>query len=134
MRGTTVRSPNRRKPTNKERVSPPSGLDWPTLVQQAIYIGSPEHKTRPFGHFRTGQLRANGASKCPNNLNDPDEITGWLRDALEKGDMGGDWEENYPHLVWVRRGDHRFEGRLVNRVLGQYKGYLLDDDEEPRWL
>ena len=129
-----MRAPGRRKPTNKERVAPPEGIDWPTLIEQAVYIGSPEHKTRPFGQFPMGRLRAGSASKCPDDLSDPVQITGWLRQAMRDGNMGGEWEENYPHFVWVRRDGERYEGRLVNRVLGQYKGYPLDDDEEPLWL
>lgn len=113
---------------------PPAGLDWLALIARAEYIGSPEHKTRPFGQFSAGKLRASSASKCPNDLADPEQLTQWLRQALRDGDMGGEWEENYPHFVWIRRDDRRYEGRLVNKSLGQYKGYPLDDDEEPLWL
>jgi hypothetical protein len=40
-------------------------------------------------------------------------------------------EGSFPRYVWHRDGEHFFEGRLTNHVLGEYKGYPIDSDEAP---
>ena len=37
-----------------------------------------------------------------------------------------------PRCVWYKDSDKVFEGRLVNRSSGSYKGYLLDSREWPK--
>ncbi len=41
------------------------------------------------------------------------------------------WDGEFPRYVWYKRGDIAFEGRLVNRGNGSYKGYPLGRDEWP---
>ena len=41
------------------------------------------------------------------------------------------WEGGFPRDVWYRDGDTVYEGRLVNREIGSYKGYPLDKLEWP---
>ena len=38
-------------------------------------------------------------------------------------------EAGFPRYVWYKDGGTVFEGRLVNRGSGSYKGYPLGDDE-----
>ena len=40
-------------------------------------------------------------------------------------------EAGFPRYVWYKDGGTIFEGRLVNRGIGSYKGYPLGDDEWP---
>ena len=50
------------------------------------------------------------------------------------GFTGGPWEDGSPgflRYVWYKDGATVYEGRLVNRELGQYKGYPLENSEWP---
>ena len=40
-------------------------------------------------------------------------------------------EGGFPRYVWYKDGGTIFEGRLVNRGSGSYKGYPLGEDEWP---
>lgn len=55
----------------------------------------------------------------------------WVRSAVRDGTTGAPWEGEFPRYVWYRHGNTVYEGRLVNRVTGEYKGYLLDQLEWP---
>jgi hypothetical protein len=41
------------------------------------------------------------------------------------------WEGEFPRYVWYMHRNIVFEARLVNREIGSYKGYPLDNDEWP---
>lgn len=60
------------------------------------------------------------------------KLTRWLRKAIRKGATGAPWEGGFPRYVWYKDGNTVYEGRLVNRELGHYKGYPLTSDEWPR--
>lgn len=75
------------------------------------------------------------ASRCPTDLKDAAEITGWLATAIRAGLVSHDpGEDGFPKYVWAFRRDTWFEGRLVNEVQGTYKGYPLAADEVARGL
>jgi hypothetical protein len=50
------------------------------------------------------------------------------------GQIGEPWLGEFPRYVWCRRGDDTYEAMLVNKELGQYKGYPLAHDEWPEGL
>ena len=50
------------------------------------------------------------------------------------GHVGEPWEGDFPRYVWHRRQRAVYEARLVNRELGEYKGYPLQRGEEPEGL
>ncbi|MBV9497632.1 MAG: hypothetical protein JOZ54_25580 [Acidobacteria bacterium] len=58
-------------------------------------------------------------------------MTSWLREAITRGAFGTLWEGNFPRYVWFKDGDVVYEGRLINRELGEYKGYPLEQNEWP---
>ena len=58
-------------------------------------------------------------------------VNGWLRSAIRRGATGAPWEGGFPRYVWYQEGGTVFEGRLVNREAGSYKGYPLNEDEWP---
>lgn len=58
----------------------------------------------------------------------------WLRESVRKGQFGAQWEGSFPRYVWVLHDSTWYEGRLVNRGLGEYKGYPLKEDELPQGL
>jgi hypothetical protein len=127
-----VRSRRRRRPPLRARADIPEGLDLHELASLATYIGSAEHKdfVSPAGPPR---LRSD-ATKCPQDLSF-EVIVGWLREALESGDVGGPWQGRpFPQLAWKRIGDTVYEARLSNNEQGWYHGYPLDRTEWPTWL
>ena len=90
----------------------------------AVYEGSPEHKVPG---------ARSDATLCPSDLNGhQQELTGWLKDALRAGHVGGMIEGQFPRYIWCRAKDGRcFEGRLTNQELGHYKGYPIEPRELP---
>lgn len=99
------------------------------MARKSSYVGSPEHKDAP---SFAGQPRPRAdASICDHRLNDAAEITLWLRSAIQKGAVGTFWEGSFPRYVWYKDGDTVYEGRLINRESGEYKGYPLQPDEWP---
>ncbi len=125
-----MRAPRRRRPRTREIGSPPEQTDLDELAERARYVGSPEHKdTASFAG--PPRLRAD-ASCCPREMaEDQPTINGWLRSAIRRGATGTPWEGAFPRYVWYKHEETVFEGRLVNRATGEYKGYPLDRDEWP---
>ena len=77
------------------------------------------------------RLRAD-ASCCPRDLAaDQQTLNDWLREAIRRGATGAPWEGAFPRYVWYKHENTVFEGRLVNRETGEYKGYPLDRGEWP---
>ena len=107
----------------------PVDTDLDSLSENVCYVGSPEHKDIP-SFAGQPRLRAD-ASCCPRNLADVKTLTGWLRTAIKRGAVGPPWEGTFPRYVWYKHGDTVFEGRLVNRGSGSYKGYPLAGNEWP---
>lgn len=121
---------SRRKRPLVRRIDPPEGVSRDEVAQRASYVGSPEHKDIPSfaGHPRP----RTDASICPRQLADDKELViEWLRTAIRRGAVSGYWEGDFPRYVWFKRGDQVYEGRLVNREAGWYKGYPLNQDEWP---
>ncbi len=58
-------------------------------------------------------------------------MEGWLREAIRRGAVGELCEGMFPRYVWFKDGNVVYEGRLVNRGLGEYKGYPLEEDGWP---
>ena len=107
----------------------PAELD--VLASRVHYVGSPEHKDVVSFAGRP-QLRAD-ASCCPRDVAaDRERINQWLRTAIRTGATGAPWEGAFPRYVWYKHQETVFEGRLVNRETGEYKGYPLEQDEWPR--
>jgi hypothetical protein len=107
----------------------PEDVDLAVVAQRVRYIGSGEHKSFP-SFAGPPKLRAD-ASRCDPALGDRDVLSGWLQQGVEAGLVGGPWEGHFPRYVWHRREGVCYEGRLVNREAGEYKGYPLADAESP---
>ena len=63
-----------------------------------------------------------------------DELTQWLRDAIQRGAVSAHFEGGYPRYAWFKDDDVVYEARLVNRGNGTYKGYPLETDEWPNGI
>lgn len=104
-------------------------MDLNVVAERSRYVGSPEHKGAPSfaGHPRP----RTDASICDQRLDSAEEITRWVRKAIQKGAFGGLWEDGFPRYVWYKDGETVYEGRLINQGLGEYKGYPLEANEWP---
>jgi hypothetical protein len=125
-----MRSPSLRRARPRRLEAVPSLVDLGALATEATYVGSPEHKDIP-SYAGQPMLRSD-ASCCPRNLSrDRGVPQEWLREAIKRGAVGAPWEGRFPRYVWFQHDGVVYEGRLVNRDDGSYKGYPLEDDEWP---
>ena len=102
------------------------------LASRVTYVGSPEHKDF-YSFAGSPRLRAD-ASCCPRWIRDAEVVCEWLRDAIRRGATAAPWEDGYPRYVWYKHGQTVFEGRLVNRGNGEYKGFPLHRSEWPEGI
>jgi len=125
-----MRAPRRKRPRRRQLIKHVEPDVLAGLAQKATYIGSPEHKDTP---SFSGQPKARAdASLCDKKLAwEKDRVEQWLKTALLQGSIGEPWEGDFPRYVWHQEGDVVYEGRLVNKTQGQYKGYPLNSDEWP---
>lgn len=122
-----MRAPNRRRARIRE-IWVPDSANFDCLANQVEYVGSPEHKAVP-SFAGQPRLRAD-ASCCPPEISQSTACE-WLRSAIRLGAVGAPWEGGFPRYVWHKEGDLVYEGRLVNREAGTYKGYPLQREEWP---
>ena len=100
------------------------------IASRASYVGSPEHKRHP--SFAGPPAPKATSTLCdPGFANQQEMLTGWVREAIEKGQVGIMWEGNYPRNIWLKKDGVVFEARLVNKGNGGYKGWPLEDFEIP---
>jgi hypothetical protein len=130
MRATKRQRPLAR--TIKRPLSDEKLEELSALAERTRYVGSAEHKSYP-SFAGSPRLRAD-ASRCDPSLTDANEITAWLREGISCGNIGEFFEGDFPRYVWIKRGTIVYEGRLVNREQGQYKGYPLAPNELPEGL
>jgi hypothetical protein len=105
------------------------GVSLDDVASKVRYVGSAEHKSFP--SFAGPPALRSDASRCDPGLADPDDLTEWLRSGIRGGHVGGHWDGGFPRYVWHKRSEACYEARLVNRGLGEYKGYPLDPEECP---
>lgn len=128
-----MRSPGRERRVRR-CVAPPDGIELDHIAESVSYIGSPEHKDRPFFDGRQPRPRAD-ASICPSELAERRELVeGWLKVGIRRGATGEMWEGGYPRYVWYKDDETVFEARLVNKGKGTYKGYPLHESEWPEGI
>lgn len=131
MDDLTMRAPKRKRPVRRQIAGPVAGMDLHEIARRVSYIGSPEHEETP---SFAGQPRAD-ASVCDRRLaQDREQVTEWLRTAIQRGAMSRLFEGAFPRYAWYKDGTVVYEARLVNRELGEYKGYPLNDTEWPEAL
>lgn len=128
-----MRAPKRKRPQVRSIAPVPLGVDLVRVANRALYVGSPEHKDIP-SFVGAARPRAD-ASICHRQLaQDFNQVATWLRSAILNGHVSGYWEGEFPRYVWYRDGNTVYEGRLVNRDAGWYKGYPLERSEWPEGL
>jgi hypothetical protein len=121
-------APRRRKNPKANRLgSAPEGTDVEAVAAQAVYVGSPEHKSTP---SFAGQPRPRAdATICDPAFHDRQaDLQQWLRNAIRNRQFNDYWEKGFPRYVWSRVGDTVFIARHTGN--GQYKGWQLEDQDE----
>jgi hypothetical protein len=112
------------------KIADPGGRDLEAPASEARYVGSPEHKDVP--SFAGQPKHRADASICDRSLAaDRERAQGWLEKAIRRGAVSEHWEGRFPRYVWYKEGETVYEGRLVNRDQGWYKGYPLTAEESP---
>lgn len=125
-----MRSPKHTRDRSRRIAPVPIRADLAALAKEVTYVGSPEHKDFPT--FAGRPVLRSDASCCPRDISADKSIPEvWLREAISRGAVGAPWENRFPRYVWYQYEGVVFEGRLVNRENGSYKGYPLEDDEWP---
>jgi hypothetical protein len=122
-----MRAPKRHRPLRRVPAVVGPDVNLKELASRVRYVGSAEHKRYP-SFAGPPQPRAD-ASKCDPSITDANVVTTWLRDAVEAGRIGEPWEGDFPRYVWAEVDGMHYEGRLVNREQGTYKGYPLSEEE-----
>lgn len=103
-----------------------SEIERIAAAEAALYVGSPEHKM---------PTARSDASLCPPEMEGmQDVLTGWLKECIRAGRIGGPVEGRFPRYVWCRQQNRWFAGRLTNQTLGHYKGYPIMPEEAPQEL
>lgn len=90
---TPMRASKRRRPMRREQAEPPPHVDLTEIAGRASYIGSPEHKDRPY--FGGQPMPRSDATICPPHLDSPNQLTTWLRSAIRAGHVGAPWEGDF---------------------------------------
>lgn len=112
-------------------------------IHAARYVGSPEHKAqRWWGGLPKAFADDSGVATRPDKEDtticplyteaDRDKATVWVQDALRLGQFRFyEGDKDYPKKIWYLEADtgQVWSGLCLNSVLGQYKGWPIDEDE-----
>jgi hypothetical protein len=115
----------------------------PEQIDTARYIGSPEHKAaRWWGGLPEAHVDADGVARRPGKQltticplvgeAERDMATNWVRQALREGQLRYfEADKDFPKRLWYRdpSDGQVWTGLCVNGVLGQYKGWPIDEEE-----
>ena len=111
------------------------------LAEQAVYIGSKEHKerrwwgglprARQLSGSRVGRRRKQDTTICPLiDETDRDRATQWVRAAIRAGQCRFlESDQHFPKKIWYEADGRVWMGLRVNDGLGQYKGWPISEEE-----
>jgi len=129
-----MKQTKRKRPRVRMITTVPPGIDLAAAAPRVRYVGSSEHKDTPSPAGRA-RPRADATICDRSFLSRWEEVEEWLRTAIRRAWVGAPWEGDFPRYAWYRDTDDTvFEARLVNRGLGEYKGYALTAEECPEGL
>ena len=111
------------------------------LAARAKYVGSPEHKVkRWWGGLPASRQRKGGEIGRPGKqttticplVSDEDRkmATEWIQGAIRTGQYEfcqGD--QDFPKKVWYRTDGQVWQGLVVNKAAGEYKGWPISEEE-----
>ena len=126
----------------RPRQIPPRGPLTSQQIQKACYVGSDEHKDRRWwSGLGSAYVNQKGVAARPGKqdttiyplvaASERDVATCWVQAALTAGRLVFlEGDKDYPAKIWHRDETGRlWFGRCVNSVLGQYKGWPIDEEE-----
>jgi hypothetical protein len=110
----------------------PSDRPSPADVSRRVsYVGSGEHKARPVHEsYQVEAALRSDASRCDSRI-DRLSAERALRSAIERGCVSLEFEGDFPCYVWGWVDGQPHVARLINRELGQYKGWPIPPEELP---
>jgi hypothetical protein len=121
---------------------PPRRPLTPTLIDNATYVGSAEHKQhRWWGGLPAGYVGPSGRATRPkkqltticSRTSEADRVmaSGWVKAALRLGQLRYyEADQDFPKRIWYRDDSGQlWFGFCVNSVQGQYKGWPIEEDE-----
>jgi len=119
------------------RIAPLEGVKYAALASRAKFKGSPVHKSVHTWLGNPQLIPRSNRSICPEHWRSKDDrkmLEEHLQTALAAGQVSAYHEGEFPKQVWCIIDGQAFEGFLINRELGEYKGYPLDAEEWPPGL
>lgn len=131
-----MKAPKRKRPLNNKLIGKFDTKEMQLIASQVRYVGSPEHKQNPNKITGYAKPRAD-ASICPQEISDkPKTVIRWLKRAVTLGCVGEIWEGGFPRYIWYydKEQGMAFMGRLVNKGLGEYKGWPIEQWEWPEGI
>ncbi len=112
------------------------------LIEKARYVGSCEHKARAWwGGLPKAYVGPDGQAHrpgrqmttiCPKyTAAERDIATDWVQKALQSGQFRYyEADKDFPKHIWYRDAQHQlWFGFCLNGVLGQYKGWPIEEAE-----
>lgn len=115
----------------------------PEQIQQAQYVGSPEHKTeRWWNGLPEAYVGSDGIAQRPSKQlttvcplvteTERDTATSWVQQALRLGQLRYfEGDKDFPKRLWYRDCDGQiWTGYCLNGILGHYKGWPIGEREK----
>jgi hypothetical protein len=115
----------------------------PILIDRATYVGSAEHKqSRWWGGLPDAYVPPDGVATRPKKQTtticpltheaDRAVATNWVRAALKSNQLRFyEADQDFPMKIWYKQGNGQlWFGRCVNSVLGQYKGWPINEEDK----
>ena len=109
---------------------PDDARDPALVADDAVYVGSAEHKDHPSA-VGPAALRSDATPCEPALTRNVDASTKALREGITSQRTSSIFEGGFPKYVWTWIGTDLYEARHINGPLGTYKGYRLETAEWP---
>lgn len=123
-----------KRPRQEPVKGPRTEEERSALAGRAVYTGSSEHKNRKWwgGEPRSGQRQKRQKTTiCPLAREDErDAATNWVREAIKRGQYEFfEGDKDFPKHIWYEADGVGWFGFCINSILGEYKGWPLEEDE-----
>lgn len=128
--------------TRRPNQVPTRPLPSPAEIERARYVGSGEHKAvRWWGGLPLARVGKQGVAErtrkqkttiCPMiSVAERDTATSWVKAAIQAGQYRfREGDKDFPKHIWYRDAYGQvWFGYCLNSVLGEYKGWPIDEDE-----
>lgn len=107
------------------------------MAKRVIFQGSAVHKSVHTWLGNPQLIPKANRSVCPEHWRTEEDrlaLEKELKQAIAAGKVSSYHEGEFPKQVWCVIGGQAYEGYLIGRGQGTYKGYPLDEEEWPPGL